>query len=160
MLFEPIPKMNIRKAATDDLERIVELLAQLGYANDVEQVERYLHELRQSSSGEVFVAQDGGNVVGVAVVHAIKPLHVQGTWGLLSALVVDDERRSSGVGASLLIAAEALRCSMVVHSLNCPAAVLVPERICFMSVTATKKNACVSLKSWYSLQWPLWGQAV
>lgn len=107
MLFEPIPKMNIRKAATDDLERIVELLAQLGYANEVEQVDRYLHELRQSSSGEVFVAQDGGNVVGVAVVHAIKPLHVQGTWGLLSALVVDDERRSSGVGASLLIAAEA-----------------------------------------------------
>jgi GNAT superfamily N-acetyltransferase len=98
--------MNIREAATEDLERIVQLFEQLGYLTEVEQVEKHLHELRQSASGEAFVAEDGGNIVGVAIVHTIKPLHVQGSWALLSALVVDGERRSSGVGASLLTAAE------------------------------------------------------
>lgn len=103
---EPRSKMNIRRAATEDLERIVQLFEQLGYASGVEQVKNHFHALRQSASGEAFVAQEGRNIVGVAVVHIVKPLHVRDSWALLSALVVDGECRSSGVGTSLLAAAE------------------------------------------------------
>ena len=98
--------MNIREAVTEDLERIVQLFGQLGYATIPEQVGNRLHELRQSASGQAFVAQDCGNIVGVAIVHIMKPLHVPDAWALLSALVVDDKCRSSGVGARLLSAAE------------------------------------------------------
>ena len=98
--------MHIREAASEDVERIVQLFSQLGYASGTEQVKSHLHALRQSRSGEAFVAQDCGTIVGVAIVHTMQPLHVQTMWALLSALVVDGERRSSGVGASLLAAAE------------------------------------------------------
>ena len=98
--------MNIRKAAAEDVERIVQLFEQLGYVTEVRQVEIDLQELRQSVSGEAFVVQDGADIVGVAVVHILKPLHTRDSWALLSAVVVDGEHRSSGVGAGLLAAAE------------------------------------------------------
>ncbi|MBD8565627.1 GNAT family N-acetyltransferase [Oxalobacteraceae sp. CFBP 8763] len=98
--------MKIRTAATEDLERIVHLFGQLGYSTEPDQVEKQLHALRCGSLGQAFVAEDRGSTVGVAIVHIMKPLHVEGSWALLSALVVDDKCRSSGVGAHLLTAAE------------------------------------------------------
>ena len=98
--------MKIRTAATEDLERIVHLFGQLGYSTEPEQVEKQLHALRCGSLGQAFVAEDCRSIVGVAIVHILKPLHVDGSWALLSALVVDDKCRSSGVGAHLLTAAE------------------------------------------------------
>ncbi|PJC94957.1 GNAT family N-acetyltransferase [Aeromonas lusitana] len=56
---------------------------------------------------EVLVASLGADVVGVLVWHRMMPLHVPAAWGLISALVVDEEARGSGVGAQLLAAAEA-----------------------------------------------------
>jgi len=98
--------MKIRAAATDDLERIVHLFEQLGYSTEPEQVGKQLHALHDGDLGQAFVAEDRGSTVGVAIVHIMKPLHVEGSWALLSALVVDDLYRSSGVGAHLLTAAE------------------------------------------------------
>lgn len=98
--------MKIRAAATEDLERIVQLFGQLGYSTELVQVEKQLHALRCGALGQAFVAEDCGSAVGVAIVHIMKPLHVEGSWALLSALVVDDKCRSSGVGAHLLTAAE------------------------------------------------------
>lgn len=98
--------MNIREAAAEDLGSIVQLFEQLGYSTEVGQVEKHLLELRQGGSGKAFAAEDGGNVVGIAIVHTIKPLHVQSSWALLSALIVDGKYRNSGVGASLLTAVE------------------------------------------------------
>jgi len=98
--------MTIRTAVTEDLERIVHLFGQLGYLAEPEQVEKQLHAMRCGSLGQAFVAEDCGSTVGVAIVHIMKPLHVKGSWALLSALVVDDQCRGSGVGAHLLTAAE------------------------------------------------------
>jgi GNAT superfamily N-acetyltransferase len=53
------------------------------------------------------VAEEGGDVVGVVIVHLIKPIHVDDAWALLSALVVDGKCRISGVGRRLLDRAEA-----------------------------------------------------
>jgi ribosomal protein S18 acetylase RimI-like enzyme len=99
-------QMNIRKATSQDLERIVYLFEQLGYSTGPDQVGEQLRELQQSLSGQAFVAEESGVVVGVAVVHLMKPLHVDASWALLSALVVDNKDRSSGLGSHLLSAAE------------------------------------------------------
>jgi N-acetylglutamate synthase-like GNAT family acetyltransferase len=98
--------MKIRQAENQDLKQIVRLFEQLGYATDTEQVEKDLHALRRHAAGEVLVAEECGHVVGVATVHTMKPLHVRAPWALLSALVVDAERRSAGAGSSLLAAVE------------------------------------------------------
>jgi GNAT superfamily N-acetyltransferase len=98
--------MTIRKATIEDVERIADLFGQLGYAAQAERVERGLRALDDSALGQAFVAEAGTVLAGVAVVHLMQPIHVDAAWALLSALVVDEAHRSSGVGAQLLAAAE------------------------------------------------------
>jgi GNAT superfamily N-acetyltransferase len=98
--------MRIREVTLGDQESIIDLFNQLGYSTEPDQLKKQLHELRQRGSGKVFVAEEAGTVVGVSIVHLITPLHVNRAWALLSALVVDDKQRSSGVGSHLLAAAE------------------------------------------------------
>lgn len=99
--------MTIREAASADVERIAALFGQLGYPNDAAQLARRLAAVPAGDTMRVLVAQEGGTVAGVAVVHVMAPLHVPERWALLSALVVDDGQRSGGIGAALLQAAEA-----------------------------------------------------
>jgi GNAT superfamily N-acetyltransferase len=101
-----LPMMTIRQAATVNIGSIVQLFHQLGYDIDAKQVEEHLIELHHSASGKAFLAEEGQRILGVAIVHFIKPLHVRSSWALISALVVDGEHRGSGVGAALLTAAE------------------------------------------------------
>jgi GNAT superfamily N-acetyltransferase len=98
--------MTIRKATIEDVGRIADLFGQLGYAAQPERVEQGLRALNDPASGQAFVAEAGGVLAGVAVVHLMQPIHVDAAWALLSALVVDEAHRSSGVGAQLLAAAE------------------------------------------------------
>jgi len=98
--------MTIREATIEDLERIAALFGQLGYAAQPERIGQQLRTLIDSGSGQAFVAEAGGVPVGVAVVHLMQPIHVDAAWALLSALVVDEAQRGSGVGAQLLAAAE------------------------------------------------------
>jgi GNAT superfamily N-acetyltransferase len=98
--------MRIREITPEDQERIIDLFNQLGYSTEPDQLEEQLHELRQSAFVKVFVPEEAGMVVGVSIVHLITPLYVNRAWALLSALVVDDKHRSSGLGSHLLAAAE------------------------------------------------------
>lgn len=98
--------MHIREASAQDLEQIVPLFAQLGYAADPAQLEQQLRALEDDPSSRAFVAEASGTLAGIAVVHLIKPIHVSACWALLSALVVDERRRSAGIGQALLTAAE------------------------------------------------------
>jgi GNAT superfamily N-acetyltransferase len=99
--------MLIRPATAADLERIAILFGQLGYPKDAAQLAKRLAAAPAGDTMQVWVADDGGKVIGVAVVHVMAPLHVPDRWALLSALVVDDAHRSGGTGAALLQAAEA-----------------------------------------------------
>jgi GNAT superfamily N-acetyltransferase len=98
--------MTIREATLDDVERIADLFGQLGYAAQPDRIGQQLRTLIDSRSGQALVAEAGGVLAGVAVVHMMQPIHVDAAWALLSALVVDEAHRSSGVGARLLAAAE------------------------------------------------------
>lgn len=96
----------IREATLEDLERIADLFGQLGYVAQPDRIGQQLRVLSGSGMGQAFVAESGGILAGVAVVHLMQPIHVDAAWALLSALVVDEAHRSSGVGGQLLAAAE------------------------------------------------------
>lgn len=101
--------MRVREAGSRDLERIAALFGQLGYPNDPARLAARFaaaDSAAPAANMQVLVADDGGSVAGVAVVHVVTPLHVPDRWALLSALVVDDARRSAGTGAALMRAAE------------------------------------------------------
>lgn len=98
--------MTVREALSEDVERIADLFGQLGYATGPGRVGQQLRALREGASGQAFVVEAEGALVGVAVVHLMRPLHVDAGWALLSALVVDAAHRGAGAGAQLLAAAE------------------------------------------------------
>lgn len=98
--------MTIRAADDGDLERIAGLFGQLGYSAKAGPIGQKLRRLHDGGGGEAFVAEEGGEVVGIAIVHLLVPIHVSTCWALLSALVVDEQHRSAGVGLQLLSRAE------------------------------------------------------
>lgn len=98
--------MIVREAVSHDVPRIVELFGQLGYATSPDDVGRQLKIMHSQGTGQAFVAERGAAILGVATVHLLAPLHVDRPWALLSALVVDERGRSTGIGAALLAAVE------------------------------------------------------
>ena len=95
----------VRLAEQGDGAAMARLFEQLGYQTRADEVVARL--LAPDPATEVLLASLGSEVLGVLVWHRLQPLHVAGTWGLISALVVDEATRGSGVGAALLATAEA-----------------------------------------------------
>lgn len=96
---------SIRRAGQGDCAAMAALFEQLGYAAKPAELSARL--LQEEPAREVLLACVGTEVQGVLVWHALQPLHVAPAWGLISALVIDEEARGKGVGALLLAAAEA-----------------------------------------------------
>ena len=99
--------LHLRIAESHDAGRIAELFLQLGYANTGTELKERLAERFADSADRICVAEQGGRVEGVIVLNYILPFHAEGKWAMISALVVDQALRSSGVGAALLAHAEA-----------------------------------------------------
>jgi GNAT superfamily N-acetyltransferase len=99
--------LEIRTALDPDARRIAALFTQLAYAATSAELAARLLRLLRHPDIEVMVADDGGAVHGVLVLHVLHPLHVAQPWAVISALVVDEQQRSLGTGAALLAAAEA-----------------------------------------------------
>lgn len=94
----------IRQAELNDVPSLKTLFVQLGYQTQEEKLKRHLTEL--DSNMTVLVAESEGNVRGVIVVNVITPIHENGLWALISALVIDESARGAGLGQQLLMAAE------------------------------------------------------
>ena len=93
----------MRRARPDDAEPIAALMAQLGYEVPAPAVSGRLQRLGERR--EVFVATDGGRVVGWAAL-LIDEAFVEGFGASLEGFVVDEGARSRGVGLQLLEAIE------------------------------------------------------
>ncbi len=97
--------MVVRPLDQADIAPATGLLAQLGYPMSLAEVTRRLQLVRAAQGHRVWVADDGGQVVGL--LHAFfraaleKPPEV-----VVQALVVDASRRSQGIGERLMQAAE------------------------------------------------------
>lgn len=96
----------VRPLAAADLPAVRDLAAQLGYEATLGELAERLPPLEHSPSHAVLVAEVSGSVAGWIHVEASHAL-IHAPCGEIVSLVVDGGRRSQGVGALLLRAAEA-----------------------------------------------------
>ena len=93
--------IKVREAVDQDAAAIAGLLTELGYPTTAPEVPARLHSVTEAP-GCVFVAEDAGEVVGVASVTRLILLHRTAPVALLSALVVHPGRRGEGIGRALV----------------------------------------------------------
>ena len=96
----------VRPAGPADAGRLSELLGQLGYPTEKDEVHR-----RLEVADGVLVASLGREVAGMLALAIVPVLHEDGPWCRITALVVDGRHRRAGVGAALLDAAERHACA-------------------------------------------------
>jgi GNAT superfamily N-acetyltransferase len=115
---------TIRLARPADSARIAELATQLGYPSNPDEICRRLEQIQLSDESSVFVAElDEGEIAGWIGMFVFRSI-VDEPRVEISGLVVDEKRRSQGIGEKLLERAEqwarergcrtiGLRCNMI-----------------------------------------------
>jgi N-acetylglutamate synthase-like GNAT family acetyltransferase len=98
--------LQIRQATPADADAIARLLGQLGYPTDDAVVPERLDRLQRNHRAAVLVAQRGDEVIGLATVHVLSVLNRPRNVAWLTALVVDESVRGSGVGRRLVESVE------------------------------------------------------
>jgi len=101
--------VTIRKATEKDIPRLLELYQQLsfnpgGYRKaPVADCRRVLKQMQKYPGYSLLVAEEGGEVVGTTVL-AILPgfAHNTAPFGVIEYVVVDETRRSKGIGKALM----------------------------------------------------------
>lgn len=93
---------RIRRMTEEDADAVNELVAQLGYPDDVGKTETAIRAVLGSEVGDAFVAEDGdGRVIGWAHVFMV-PYIESGPNAELGGLVVDEKYRGAGAGRALV----------------------------------------------------------
>jgi GNAT superfamily N-acetyltransferase len=97
--------MIIRTMEGRDVDRVADLLTQLGYPSTPQQIARRFTGIDGRADQALLVADDGTGVVGWMHVGAHPYLESDDSAEILG-LVVADGQRSRGIGAALVSAAE------------------------------------------------------
>jgi GNAT superfamily N-acetyltransferase len=99
-------QLKIRRARPTDIARLAELAGELGYPTTTAEMKVRLRRVKPDATNAIFVAEDGGEVIGwthVSVSYLLEvPLRAE-----INGLIVSGKSRSRGTGARLLEAAEA-----------------------------------------------------
>ena len=98
--------LRLRPVRLEDLPGLAGLLGQLGYPATEAVVGERLGLWLDDPSSWLIGAGDDGVLVGVAALHVMPMLEMDGKLGRLLALVVDERYRGRGLGQSLVAAAE------------------------------------------------------
>ncbi len=96
--------MDIRPATPADSPVIADLTTQLGYPTRPEEAEARLRDLAAQPENAVLVAEVDGAVAGWIHVTGLHSLEAE-PCAMIRGLVVDETRRSGGIGAALVEAA-------------------------------------------------------
>jgi GNAT superfamily N-acetyltransferase len=102
-----VSDVAVRPATPADAPSVAELLGHLGYPAPADAIPPRLARLRANGDAEALVATLGGDVVGLATVHARDVLHHGAPVVQLTALVVPPDRRCLGIGRTLVDAVQA-----------------------------------------------------
>lgn len=94
--------LRVRETEPGDLAAITGLVGQLGYPSEESAVAGRLERLAADPRSWVYVAVDGERVVGLASVHVMPVLERDDPTARITAMVVDEVARRSGVGRALL----------------------------------------------------------
>jgi GNAT superfamily N-acetyltransferase len=93
--------VNIRPARESDAAAIAALAGQLGYPATEAEMKARLADAEHWDDHVTLVAEDGPTVVGWA--HGAWKLSIESGWyAELEGLVVDENKRSGGIGAALV----------------------------------------------------------
>ncbi|HMS24696.1 MAG TPA: GNAT family N-acetyltransferase [Acidimicrobiia bacterium] len=90
---------RVRPSQPEDASVITSLLASLGYELTEDQI---IEELNAHTSTVVFVAEDDSQVIGFIAANTRRQLHLAGRVTTIDSFVVDESRRSEGIGKLLL----------------------------------------------------------
>jgi GNAT superfamily N-acetyltransferase len=97
--------LTIRRARSGDAARLAALSGELGYPATVSEMKTRLSRLKRAGDNAIFVAENGGEVIGwlhASVSYLLEvPIRAE-----VNGLVVTERHRSLGAGARLLDAAE------------------------------------------------------
>lgn len=93
---------TIRPAEASDAAVIAQLLDQLGYPTDADEVAARLERLSTSAADQVLVAQRGRQVLAVASIHFMDYFHRGELLCKITAFVVKEDCRGQGIGSALL----------------------------------------------------------
>jgi ribosomal protein S18 acetylase RimI-like enzyme len=99
-------EVAIREARPEDSQAIAELLGELGYPTDFSRFERRLERIERDPSSRLFVATVNDRVAGLAGFHQLPLVEHDEPGCQLTALVVGDAYRRTGVGSELVRAVE------------------------------------------------------
>lgn len=97
---------TVRPASEDQVEELVLLMRELGYETTRETMQSQLRRYANSDTSEILVAEIDSELCGVISGHLIPALHQPGNIGRITAMVVAERARSSGVGSRLLSSLE------------------------------------------------------
>ncbi|HEY1991237.1 MAG TPA: GNAT family N-acetyltransferase [Gammaproteobacteria bacterium] len=100
-------KVAVRRAVHADAAAIAPLVTQLGYPSAAVEVEARLARLKDHPDIRAYVAEQAGAVLGIVGLMVFPAFHRDGLHGYITALVVDEKVRGTGVGGALLEVAEA-----------------------------------------------------
>jgi len=100
------PAVRIRRARAGDTSGIAALCGQLGYPASEAEMTAHLKQVLRQKNGACFVAETPGRDV-IGWVHvSFRPLLEMDRRAEIDGIVVDENARSTGVGARLLEEAE------------------------------------------------------
>ena len=98
--------VSVREATAGDAEGLARLCTQLGYPADMAAMPARLGRLCEDSNARAFVAVQGSDLVGLVTIHLRDTLNHPTPIAQITLLVVDEARRSKGVGKALVSACE------------------------------------------------------
>ncbi|NGZ75642.1 GNAT family N-acetyltransferase [Saccharibacillus alkalitolerans] len=99
-------EIAIRREREGDAEQLSGLFGQLGYPGKTAALAERLDRLRRHEDYSIFVAERDGILIGTIALHRELPLLRDACEAWITALVVSEEARGSGVGGRLLERAE------------------------------------------------------
>lgn len=94
--------MEIRLATKEDIEGILPLQMQIYRIKDLPPNARQtLEELINASYCDLFVAKEGGKVVGSGTMFYLRNAGHQNQYAFLEGIIVDQKHRGQGIGTAL-----------------------------------------------------------
>jgi GNAT superfamily N-acetyltransferase len=128
----------IRPATPDDTVAVEDLLEQLGYPqDDPGATAERIRSWADDPASAVYVADAGGNLLGLVAVHVEPFFQLSGFSGRIVALVVSGRARRQGVATQLMTAAESFAIGRGARGSRSPALTTVPMRTSSTSVVVT-----------------------
>lgn len=97
----------IRPACDADAQRLVPLIAELGYAITVDRLREKLAAIEASRIDHALVAVEGERLLGCIALHVLPLFHAEGNLGRITALVVAASKRGQGIGHALMASSHA-----------------------------------------------------